>query len=188
MTTQLLRRRFTVDEYYRMAQAGILTQDDRVELIDGEIVEMAPLGSRPAATVARLTMLFSRLGNRAIIRVQNPIHLGERSELQPDLTLPTPRPDYYASAHPGPEDVLLVVEVADTSLEYDREVKVPLYARAGISETWLVDLAGETMEVYRRPSMESYLHFQKVQRGERLSPEAFPDLELSAYDILGPAR
>ena len=118
-----------------MAEAGILTADDRVELLDGEIVEKTPIGSRHAAAVDRLTNALTRtLADRAIVRVQNPIRLSERSELQPDLALLRPRPDFYEHAHPGPADVVLVIEVAETSGDVDRLVKVPLYARAGIPE------------------------------------------------------
>ena len=186
MEVQVSKRLFTVDEYHRMAEAGILGEDDRVELIEGEIVEMTPIGSRHAAVVDRLNRLFSRrAGEHVIVRVQNPIRLGERSEPQPDVTLLRFREDFYASSHPGPEDVLLVVEVAETSAEYDRRVKVPLYARFGIPEAWLVDLEGEAVEVYRDPSPEGYRRAEILRRGSRLSPSSFPDLELSVDEILG---
>ncbi len=134
MAAQLLRRRFTVHEYHQMGQAGILGEDDRLELLEGEIVEMAPIGSRHQAVVDRLTRLFSnRLGDAAVVRVQGPVRLGEETEPQPDLLLLAPRADFYASAHPGPDDVLLLVEVSDSSTEYDREMKLPLYARYGIT-------------------------------------------------------
>ena len=186
MAVQLLRRVFTVEEYHRIANAGILREDDRVELLEGEIVEMTPIGSRHAACVDRLNSLFVRgLGQRGIVRVQSPVRLGERSELQPDLALLRVRPDFYAQAHPGPTDILLLVEVAETSTEVDREVKVPLYARAGIREVWLVDLAGGCVEIYREPAPASYQQVQRVRRGQRLSPHAVPDLELAMDDVLG---
>lgn len=135
MSVQLLRRSFTVEEYHRMAEAGILREDDRVELLEGEIVEMTPIGSRHAACVDRLNQLGVRgVGPRAIVRVQSPVRLGERSEPQPDLTLLRARPDFYAHAHPGPADVLLIIEVAEASADADRTVKMPLYARAAIPE------------------------------------------------------
>jgi len=169
-----------------MAEAGILSEDDRVELIEGEIVEMSPIGSHHAACVNRLTRLFSRQGgDRAIVSVQNPIRLSEYSEPEPDLALLRPRADFYAEALPGPEDTLLVVEVMETSAQYDRERKLPLYAEAGIPEVWLVDLAAECIEVYRRPSPEGYEDVRRRCRGERLSPQAFPDVELAVDDILG---
>jgi len=187
MTLQVLRRRFTVDEYYRMVKAGILNEDDRVELIEGDIVEMAPIGSRLAGCVKHLNELFSQgVGQHALVSVQDPVRLGERTEPQPDIALLRRRSDYYASAHPGPGDLLLMVEVADTSADYDRGVKAPLYAGAGIREFWLVDLQGQRIEVYRDASPEGYRQMRTVQRGERLSPEALANLELSAEDVLGP--
>ena len=186
MAAQLLRRRFTVHEYHRMGQAGILGEDDRLELLEGEIVEMAPIGSRHQSVVDRLTRLFSnRVEDAAVVRVQGPVRLGEDSEPQPDLLLLAPRGDYYASAHPGPEDVLLLVEVSDTSTEYDGEVKVPLYARYGITEVWLVGLDAGTIEVYRAPTEQGYRGVSQVTRGQVLSPEAFSDLELAVEEIIG---
>ena len=147
---------------------------------------MTPIGSRHAAVVDRLTWLFSeRVRRRAIVRVQNPIRLGERSEPQPDLALLRFREDFYASSHPGPGDALLVVEVAETSAEYDRRVKVPLYARFGIPEVWLVDLEGEAVEVFRDPSPEGYRKAEVFRRGSSLSPSSLPDIELSVDEILG---
>jgi len=169
-----------------MAEAGILTEDDRVELIEGEIVKMTPVGSRHAACVDRLTRLFSAsIHGQAIVRVQNPIRLSERSEPQPDLALLRFRPDFYASSHPGPEDVLLVVEVAETSVNLDREIKLPLYARSGIVEAWLVDLAGQQLEVCLRPTARGYEEVQRVRRGARVRSQAFPDLDLGVDEILG---
>ena len=187
MSVQVLRRRFSVDEYYKMAHAGILHEDDRVELIEGEILEMAPISSWHAGCVTWLNhLLFKRIGTRVIISVQNPIHLSDYSEPQPDIALLHRRTDFYASAHPRPEDVLLVMEVADTRVDYDQQIKAPLYARAGIREYWLVDLVGQSIEVYRRPSPEGYRQVRTVRRGERLAPEALTDLELSVDEILGP--
>jgi Uma2 family endonuclease len=175
MAIQLLRRRFTVQEYHQMGQVGILSEDDRVELLEGEIVEMAPLGSRHQSTVDRLTALFSSMvSDLAAVRIQGPIHLGEDSEPQPDLTLLRSRPDFYVSAHPVPEDVLLVVEVSDTSTEYDREVKLPLYARHGIAEVWLVGLEAGVVEVSRQPTPEGYEQTSQSGRGQNLSVAAGP--------------
>ena len=186
MTVQLLRRRFTVDEYQRMGQVGILGEDDRLELLEGEIVEMAPIGSRHQAAVNRLTELFStRVSDRALVSVQGPLRLAEDSEPQPDLMLLRRRDDFYASAHPGPGDVLLLVEVSDTSTDYDREVKVPLYARHGIQEVWLVGLETDTVEVYRGPTAQEYQNVAQSVRGQRLTPELILTLELAVADILG---
>jgi Uma2 family endonuclease len=185
MGVQLSRRLFTVEEYHQMGQAGIFTEGDRVELIDGEIVEMAPIGSRHAACVARLTALFSRVQGRSIVWVQNPIRLGEHSEPQPDVAILRLRHDFYSQVYPTPQDILLIIEVADSSLDYEREVKVSLYARAGISEVWLVDLPAERVTIYRRPLTQGYQELQKVSRTEELAPEAFPELILRVNEILG---
>ncbi len=186
MAVDILRRRFTVEEYHRMGEAGIFAEDDRIELIDGEIIQMIPIGSPHAACVDRLTRLFVlSAGQRASVRVQSPISLGPQSEPQPDLTLLRPRADFYVNAHPGASDVWLVVEVAGTSLPFDRTVKMPLYSRAGVPEVWLVDLAGACVEVHRRPSAGRYEEVQRVTRGERLTCQAFPDLSVGVDELLG---
>lgn len=148
----LQRHRLSVADYYRMAEAGILGEDDRCELIEGEIIDMAPIGSRHASTVKRLLRHFERtVGNSAIVSIQDPIRLDARNEPQPDLALLRHRDDFYQQAHPTPGDVLLIVEVADASLRYDREVKLPLYARFGIPEVWIVDLQSSRVEIFRGP-------------------------------------
>lgn len=181
------RRRFTVEEYYRMGEAGILAADERLELIAGEIVVREPIGSRHAGTVDRLTRLMtSRLGERVIVRVQNPVQLPkERSELQPDVTLLRPRNDFYASGHPGADDVLLLIEVADSTLLLDRRVKIPLYARAGIREAWLVDLTKDRIEVYRDPAGGRYRDVRTLGRGEAAVPQALTDLTIAVFDVVG---
>ena len=186
MAVEILRRRFTVDQYHRMAEAGVLTEGDRVELIEGEIVEMTPIGSRHAAAVDRLNALVgAALRGRAIVRVQNPVRLGARSEPQPDLAVLRLRVDFYAGAHPGAGDVLLVVEVADASLDYDRAVKLPLYARAGIPEAWLVDVERPALTVHRAPSADGYRDVREARAGERLTLVAFPETSLAVDDCLG---
>ena len=186
MAPPLTRRRFTVDEYHRMAEAGILGEDDRVELLDGEVVEMTPIGPRHAGGVNRLNRIFTaRLGERAVVCVQNPIVLGRHWEPQPDLVLLRPRDDFYTGAHPRPGDVLLTVEIAETSLEGDRRVKVPAYARSGVPEAWLLDLPGDRLEAHRDPGPEGYRDVRALARGERVAPEALPDLELSVDELLG---
>ncbi|WP_448605575.1 Uma2 family endonuclease [Thermoflexus hugenholtzii] len=186
MGVQVQRRLFTVEEYHRMAEAGILSEDDRVELIEGELVAMSPIGSRHAGVVDRLNYLLSRrAGEGIIVRVQNPLRLSAHSEPQPDVALLRYRPDFYASAHPGPEDILLIVEVAETSADYDRSVKIPLYARHGIPEAWLVDLLEERIEIYRHPTPQGYRSLHIAHRGETVRPTALPDLELSVDEILG---
>jgi Uma2 family endonuclease len=169
-----------------MAEVGLLTEDDRVELIDGEIVEMAPIGDRHAGTVDYLAALcFSRLQNVAQVRVQNPILLSKHSELQPDVALLRPRADFYRGAHPGPADVLLVIEVADTTGAYDRAVKLPLYASSGVPEVWLVDLDGGRVEVHRAPRPEGYSEVRILRRGDSVSPQAFQGIKVSVDEVLG---
>lgn len=186
MSIQLIRHRFTADEYHQMAEAGVLRDDDRVELIEGEIVDMTPIGARHGAVVDRFNHTLVRsCGDRAIVRIQGSIRLGPHSEPQPDVVLLRPRPDFYESAVPGPEHVLLLIEVADASLLYDRTVKLPLYARAGIREVWLVDLVRNHVEVHRDPTQDGYRRSETHGPGDRLGPTAFPDLHLSAADILG---
>ena len=179
-------RRFTVAEYYRMAEVGILQPDERVELIKGEITVMPPIGDRHAMEVRQATRVFySIAGGTVIISVQNPIHLGEHFQPQPDVALLRFREDNYP-AHPTPADILLVIEVSDTSLNYDRNVKVPLYAGAGIVETWLVNLEADYIEAYRQPGPEGYQQSVIFHRGEKISPAARPDLELNVDDLLPP--
>lgn len=153
----LNRHRLTVAQYHRMGEAGILRADARVELINGEIIDMAPTGSRHAGTVKQLArILIQVLGADALIGVQDPIVLDDESEPQPDLAVLRPRADFYKSSHPGPADVLLLIEVADSSLRYDRLIKVPLYARHGIAEVWLVDLDGRRVSRYTEPGPQGY--------------------------------
>jgi Uma2 family endonuclease len=187
MAVQLVTHRFTAKDFHRMVEAGILHEDDRVELLHGEIVDMPPIGPGHAAGVNRLLNAFLPLqGERqAIISVQNPLHLGEHSEPQPDLALLKPRPDFYAQGHPTPQEVLLAVEVMESSASYDREMKVPLYARVGIPETWLLDVERGLIEVYREPSSEGYRQVHTRRRGERLSPVAFPQFILVVDEVLG---
>jgi Uma2 family endonuclease len=187
MAVQLVTHRFTAKDLHCMVEAGILCEDDRVELLHGEIVDMPPIGPGHAAGVNRLLNAFLPLQGegKAIISVQNPIHLGEHSEPQPDLALLKPRPDFYAQGHPGPQEILFVVEVMESSAAYDREVKVPLYARFGIPETWLVDVERGVIEVYRDPSPDGYRQVHTRRRGERLSPVAFPQFILVVDEVLG---
>ena len=181
---QVTRRRFTVHDYHRMGEAGILHEDDRVELIEGEIVEMAAIGTRHFSCVNGLNrMLVRSVGDEAIVSVQNPVRLNEHTEPQPDLTVIRER-DYRESL-PIPEDVLLLIEVSDTTLRYDRGVKLPLYARAGIREVWIVDLSGETIERHTDPSGHSYRRTERAQRGDRIACSTLPDLTLTVDDVLG---
>ncbi len=187
MADVLTRRRFTVEEYHRMGEAGILPEDERVELIEGEIVKVTPIGARHAGSVNRLNSLWtSRLGNRVVVQIQNPIELrGVDSELQPDVALLRPRPDFYFKSHPEAADVFLLIEVADTTVELDRRVKIPLYAKAGVREAWLLDLNADRVEVYRQPSPDGYRDVGTVGRGQPLTVQAFPGVALTVDDLLG---
>lgn len=175
-------RRFTVDEYHRMADAGVFRPDERVELIDGEIVEMTPIGRRHANCVNNLTrLLVTRLGDRAIVSPQNSLQISVRSEPQPDLTVLRRREVSYKDEDATASDVLLLIEVADTSIAYDRRVKLRLYAAAGIPEVWIVDAAGEEIEIYRSPG--GFREAQRARQGGTVTPIAFPDLTLAVADI-----
>lgn len=180
------RRMFTTAEYHRMGEAGILTEDDRVELIEGEIIRMTPIGPLHTSTVDRLTSLFvSRVGSRAIVRVQGPIVLDRYSEPQPDLTLLKPRADFYAGRHPHPSDVLLAVEVMQTSADFDRGVKFPLYARGGIAEVWLIDVNARTITIGRKPTLRGYRDTATRAGSERLAPAALPRIAFRVSELLG---
>jgi Uma2 family endonuclease len=185
MALQLARRLFTVAEFHQMAEAGVFGEDDRIELVEGEILEMSPIGSHHAARVARLQQRLSfAVSERALIWVQNPVRLDDRSEPQPDLALLEVRRDFYEAALPGPDNVLLIVEIADSSAEYDRQIKAPLYARCAIAEYWLVDLLRQVVTVYRDPSLDGYRSVRVAQPGQQISPLAFPDVQLDVSDIV----
>jgi Uma2 family endonuclease len=185
MSVQIARRYFTVDEYHRMGDAGVFSEDDRVELIEGEILKLSPIGSRHAASVNRLNMLFNNLlGGRAIVSVQNPVVLNDFSEPEPDISILRLRGDFYGAAHPTATDVLLVIEVADTSFAYDHEIKLPAYARSGIPEVWLVDLPAETVGVHTELLNGSYRTVRSYRRGDSITPLHFPDLSIEIASIL----
>jgi Uma2 family endonuclease len=181
------RRRFTVEEYYRMAEVGILTETDRVELIEGEIIEMSPIGLRHSLSVAALNNSLARgIGDRAVMWSANPVRLFPHTEPQSDVVFVRAPLSRYVQ-HPGPADILFIVEVSDTSYRFDRHVKLPLYARAGVSDVWIVDLTHDVIEVFRQPSPSGYGSTQRVERGGTVALLAFPDVTLAATEIL-PAR
>jgi len=185
MVPRLLKGPFTVASYQRLAELGVLREDDRVELIDGQVVEMSPIGDRHASCVRRLNRRLSRdLRDVALVDVQNPVVLDEYDAPQPDLAVLKPRADGYTK-HPRAADTLLVIEVSDTSVAYDRDIKIPLYARAGIPEAWLVDLPADAIAVYREPAGGEYTSVWVVSRGDTLSPLHFPRGTVSADEILG---
>ena len=183
----LLTRRFTVAEYYRMAEAGILKADERVELIEGEIIVMPPIGPEHSGSVDISTEVFPILAQgRFSVRIQNPLHLDDGSEPLPDVALVRPRADRYTRSHPTPADVLLVIEVSDSSLEYDRNVKAHLYGRNNIVETWIKNLPEDCIERFTEPGPEGYAQHTIHRRGETLTPVSLPDLELAVDDLLPP--
>ena len=187
-TPALAPHRFTVADYYRMLEAGILTEDDRVELLGGQVVAMSPIGPPHAYAVDCCVEAFAGLvvARRVILRLQNPLALGDYDEPQPDVALVTPPRGRYATAHPGAAEVLLLVEVADSSLAYDQSTKAAVYATAGIRELWIVNLPEGVLEVYRNPAPTGYQDRQTHQRDERVTPLAFPELAVAVADLLPP--
>jgi Uma2 family endonuclease len=185
LPAEVKRHRFDVEEYHRMLEAGVLSEDDRVELIGGEIVDMTPIGRPHLSCVVALThLLVMAAGGRYYVSVQNPIRLGPSDEPQPDISLIGTRPEPDAEGPPGSDEVLLVIEVADTSLAYDSDVKLPLYARAGIPEAWIVDLRGRKVEVYADPTSGGYRIFRVARPSEQLGSEAVEGLSLSVDEVL----
>ncbi|APB33685.1 Uncharacterized protein conserved in cyanobacteria [Gloeomargarita lithophora Alchichica-D10] len=178
-TQAMVRHRFSVAQYHQMIDGGIFAPDDRLELIHGELARMSPINRRHAAGVDRLVyLLLSRLGQKARCRIQNPITLAD-SEPQPDVAVVRWRDDFYLAGHPTPPDIYWLIEVSDTTITYDRRVKVPLYLKAGIPEVWLINLDEDCLEVYQ-PGEQ-----QVVRRGQNLSPLQFPELVVSADEMLG---
>jgi len=176
--SEMIRHRFSVEQYHQMIDAGIFAPDDRLELIHGELVKMSPINRRHAACCARISYLLECLGRRAMKRIQDPITLAD-SEPQPDVAIVRWRDDFYLAGHPTPPDIYWVIEVADTTITYDRGVKVPLYLSAGIPEVWLVNLDEDCLEVYRQKEP------QILRRGQSLTPIQFPELVFRVDELLG---
>ena len=179
------RHRLDVDAYYKMAEAGILKHDDRVELIDGEIIDMNPVGSPHAAIVKRLNRLVARAAADGIVlvSVQDPLRLDAYNEPEPDLMLLRPRTDDYRASHPGAADVLLLVEISDSSLAYDRGAKLALYARFGVAEVWIIDIAGSAVEIYRQP-IEGAYSLTERRTGGSLTPDLVPSVAIDVAALL----
>jgi Uma2 family endonuclease len=176
--------RFSVEDYYRMAETGILKPDARVELIEGEIVDMIPIGPFHSGSVYRLNRLFSRLAKtRWLVASQGPLRIDQHNEPEPDLMLLRPSADDYTSAHPTPEDVFLLIEIADSSLAHDQATKLPLYARSGIEEVWILNVPQKQLEVYRQPHFLGYDSKIILQQGEA-APAAFPDALIKVEDLV----
>ena len=177
--------RFTVDEYYRMAETGLIKPDARVELLDGQIIDMMPIGPFHGGAVKRLNRLFAKAAkDRFLIAVQDPVRLNDHSEPEPDLMLLKPRMDDYSNSHPKPEDVFLLVEVADSTLEFDRTEKIPAYGAAGIREVWLVNLPEQKVEVYREPHYTGFASRTVLTPGATVIPAAFPDVIVDVAALL----
>jgi Uma2 family endonuclease len=179
-----LTHRFTVEEYYRMAETGILKRDARVELIDGEIVDMMPIGPFHSGALSQLSGFFQiQAKGRWLVWNQSPLHLDDHHLPEPDLMLLRPSTDHYKSAHPTAENVYLVIEVADSSVAFDQNTKLPMYARFGIEEVWILNVPQKQLEVYRQPHFLGYA-LKEVLREGKASPGAFPDAAISVLDLL----
>jgi Uma2 family endonuclease len=177
------RHRLTVADYHRMGEVGVFAHDARVELIEGEVIDMAPIGSRHARAVNYFTMhLVEALQRSAVVAVQNPVALDEHTEVQPDVAVLRMRADLYGISHPRPRDVLLIIEVADTTVRYDLDVKLPLYARAGIAEVWVVDLEVGVLRLFRDPGGGDYREKQELGR---VGAMAIPHLPAATIDLSG---
>jgi Uma2 family endonuclease len=185
MSAEPVAYRFTVDDFFQMAETGVLDPDKRLELIQGEIVEMSPTGRRHAGTVAWLTHFFTTAPGPTVVWSQSTLRLGTASAPEPDVLVLSWQENFYRDVDPTPADVLLAVEVSETSAGWDRRVKRPLYARAGIGELWIVDLAGRRVEVARQPGADDYETLQTFRAGAHIAATAFPNLELSVSDLLG---
>ncbi|HLP91611.1 MAG TPA: Uma2 family endonuclease [Nostocaceae cyanobacterium] len=186
MSIKLPAKSFTIDQYHQIYELGILTENDRVELIRGEIVEMSPIGKRHAGYVNLINKILSKLlDEQIIISVQNPIQLNHLSEPQPDIAILKPHPNFYIDKLPEVKDILLLIEVADSTIDYDRDVKIPLYAENGILEVWLIDINAETITIYRQPTPTGYKDVKILQRGDSLSILAFSEINLTVNNIFG---
>ena len=187
MAVAVSRRRFTVDDYHRMGEAGILSPTDRMELIDGEIVTKTGIGPRHGASVDRATRaLVTTVDTSAIVRVQGSVRLDLFNEPEPDILLLRPQADFYASAHPGPADILLIVVVAESSIDFDRDIKARVYARAGLPDYWLVDLNEDLVHVHSDPSSGIYRAVVSYRREQSITPRLLPDFAISVLHLLGP--
>jgi Uma2 family endonuclease len=185
MEAEITKRLFTVEEYHQMAKAGILHERDRVELIDGEIFQMSPIGDRHAVCVSRATTLFIRaFGERAVVSPGNPVKLTDWTEPQPDIVVFAPRSDFYAKKRPTTKDLLFIVEVSDTTLSYDRKIKLPSYAEANIREVWIEDLKNGVLHVHRDPAGSAYEAIRVLRPDDVVSPLVFPYITFRVGELL----
>ena len=177
--------RFNVEEYYRMAETGILRPDASVELLNGRIIDMPPIGPAHGGLVKRLSRIFnSKSDGRWLVSIQDPVRLDDQSEPEPDVALLKSEPDDYTSRHPQPDDVFLLIEVSDSTLDYDREEKIPAYGRAGVAEVWIVNLVNPGVEVYSDPHFNGYGSKTILHPGDQIAPQAFPDAVVSVAELL----
>ncbi len=178
------RMRITTDRYQKMVATGVLTKYDRIELIEGEMLNMAPIGPKHATVADRLARLFMlAVHDAAIVSCGRPVNLGDFSDPQPDVMLLKPRLDDYGNAHPNAADVLLLIEVSDSTLTFDQSTKLSLYARYGVSEYWVVDVEGKRIVVYREPAAKGYVRKLEFSAPNAISPQAFPDVEVAVREI-----
>lgn len=185
MEVHQAKRLINVDEYHRMAEVGILTEADKVELIQGEIIKMSPIGSKHAAIVDRINKLLNQhYSDNAIVRIQNPVRINDINEPEPDIAVLKYREDYYIEKHPKPQDILLVIEVSDTTLTYDKEIKLPLYATAGIPEFWLINIEKSEIEVHRFPATDIYKTITIHRAGDSIALPSTSD-RLDVGTLLG---
>jgi Uma2 family endonuclease len=185
MSALIKRRRFTVDDYHRMGDAGILLEDDRVELIYGEIIAMSPIGNPHNAAVDRATRALVRtVGDNAIVRVQGSVRLNNYNEPQPDIVLLKPRDDFYAKGGANPDDIILIIEMADSSLKYDRRLKARLYAEMGVPEYWVSDLNAGCVYCYSERHEKSYRLVRQFKKGESITPGMLPECSIPVNNLL----
>lgn len=179
-----VKYRLTVEQYYKMAEVGILGIEQRTELIEGEIIEMSPIGAKHAGTINRLSRVLSpRISAQSIISIQNSIRLNDKSEPQPDLAILHLRDDCYTESIPTPDDVFLLIEVSDSTLKYDRDIKIPLYAKAGIPEVWIANIEEQVFEVYKSLNQNSYEQVQNYEKGEVTSMSMLADIEIAINEV-----
>lgn len=178
------KTRISVDRYQRMIAAGVLTHRDRIELLDGEMINMAPIGPKHAALTARLTKFFiMAVGDAAVVSPGGPVNLGDFSEPQPDVLLLRPRQDFYAGKIPDASDVLLLIEVSDSTLAFDQGTKRALYARHGVTEYWIVDVEGKNLHIHREPAAHGYAQSRVLGTTDSASPRALPEVRLMVQEL-----
>jgi Uma2 family endonuclease len=189
MPTEATKKLFTVKEYYKIAEAGVLSVQRRTELVEGEILEMTGMGVAHAMAISHATRLFARwFENKAEVRIQLPLPLGRFSEFEPDLCLVRVDRPAIETRHPLPSEVFLVLEIADSSLRYDRDIKLPIYAAAGVAEVWISDLLTRRLDVFREPSRSVYKSAVQLNAGDSVCAIAFPEIAVPVLDLVGPFR